>query len=46
MVGGTINQPQVSVDVAAAAARALRNEFQRRAATLFEGLLKKKGKSQ
>src|SRR4029450_9635044 len=45
-VGGTINRPQVSVDVAAAAARAFRNEFQRRANSLFEGLFKKKGKGQ
>ena len=45
-VSGTINRPQVSVDVAAAAARAFRNEFQRRANSLFEGLFKKKGKGQ
>jgi hypothetical protein len=45
-VSGAINRPQVSVDVAAAAARAFRNEMQRRATTLFEGLFKKKGKGQ
>jgi uncharacterized protein involved in outer membrane biogenesis len=46
IVGGTINQPRVSVDVQAAAARAFQNEIQRRAKTLFEGLFKKKGKGQ
>jgi len=45
-VGGTINNPRVSVDVQAAAARAFRNEIQRRTTTLFEGLFKKKGKGQ
>ncbi|MFL6280770.1 MAG: AsmA-like C-terminal region-containing protein [Vicinamibacterales bacterium] len=45
-VAGTIEQPRVSVDVQAAAARAFKNEIQRRARTLFEGLLKKKGKGQ
>jgi hypothetical protein len=45
-VSGVINRPQVSVDVAAAAARAFRNEMQRRATTLFEGLIRKKGKDQ
>lgn len=46
IVGGTIDQPQVTVDVQAAAARAFQNELQRRAKSLFEGLLKKKGKDQ
>ena len=45
LVGGTIDQPQVTVDIQAAAARAFQNEIQRRAKSLFEGLLKKKGKS-
>jgi len=44
IVSGTIDQPQVTVDVQAAAARAFHNEIQRRAKSLFEGLLKKKGK--
>ncbi len=45
VVGGTITQPQVTVDVEAAAARAFQNELQRRAKTLFDGLFKKKGQS-
>jgi hypothetical protein len=45
VVGGTITQPQVTVDVGAAAARAFQNELQRRAKTLFDGLFKKKGQS-
>ncbi len=45
-VAGTIDRPSVSVDVQAAAARAFRNEMQRRATTLFEGLFKKKSKGQ
>jgi hypothetical protein len=44
IVAGTIEQPQVTIDVQAAAARAFQNEIQRRAKSLFEGLLKKKGK--
>jgi AsmA-like protein len=46
IVGGTIMQPQVTVDVEAAAARAFQNELQRRAKTLFDGLFKKKGKGE
>jgi AsmA protein len=45
-VGGTIDQPRVSLDLESAAARAFRNEIQRRATSLFDGLLKKKGKGQ
>ena len=45
-VGGTIENPQMSVDIAAATNRALQNEIQRRTRTLFEGLFKKKGKGQ
>lgn len=44
IVGGTIQSPQMSVDIAAATSRALQNEFQRRTKTLFEGLFKKKEK--
>jgi AsmA-like C-terminal region len=44
IVGGTIDHPEVTVDIQAAAARAFQNEIQRRAKSLFEGLLKKKGK--
>ena len=43
IVSGTITQPQMTVDIAAAAARAFQNELQRRAKTLFDGLFKKKG---
>jgi len=46
VVGGTIGQPRVSVDVEAAAGRALRNELHRRATTILQGLFKKKGKDQ
>ena len=45
-VGGTIENPQMSVDIAAATSRALQNEIQRRTKSLFEGLFKKKGKGQ
>lgn len=45
VVTGTIDQPQVTVDVQAAAARAFQNELQRRAKTLLDGLFKKKGKT-
>lgn len=41
-VTGTLDRPRVSVDVAAAARRAIGNELQRRATSLFEGLFKKK----
>jgi len=43
IVGGTITQPQVTVDVAAAATRAFQNELQRRTKTLIDGLFNKKG---
>jgi len=46
IVAGTIGQPQVTVDVQAAAARALQNELQRRATTFFDELLKRKKKDQ
>ena len=45
-VGGTIENPQMSVDIAAATNRALQNEIQRRTKSLFDGLFKKKGKGQ
>ena len=45
IVGGTITQPQVTVDVASAATRAFQNELQRRTKTLIDGLFKKKGGS-
>ena len=41
-VTGTLDRPRVSIDVAAAARRAIGNELQRRATSLFEGLFKKK----
>ena len=46
IVNGTLGHPRMSVDIEAATTRALRNEMQRRAKTLLEGLFKKKGKSQ
>jgi hypothetical protein len=42
-VGGTLSNPRVSVDVAAAMQRALGNELQRRAKSILGGLFKKKG---
>jgi uncharacterized protein involved in outer membrane biogenesis len=39
---GTLHRPRVSIDVAAAARRALGNELQRRATSFLEGLFKKK----
>jgi hypothetical protein len=42
-VGGTLSNPHVSVDVAAAMQRAIGNELQRRAKSILGGLLKKKG---
>jgi hypothetical protein len=42
-VGGTLANPRVSVDVAAAMQRALGNELQRRAKEILGGLFKKKG---
>jgi hypothetical protein len=42
-VGGTLSNPRVSVDVAAAMQRALGNELQRRAKEILGGLFKKKG---
>jgi hypothetical protein len=41
-VTGTLDRPRVSIDVAAAARRALGNELQRRATSLLEGLFKRK----
>lgn len=41
-VTGTITQPQVFVDIEAATKRAIQNELQRRAKSLFEGLFRKK----
>jgi uncharacterized protein involved in outer membrane biogenesis len=41
-VSGTINQPSVFIDVAAAAKRAITNEMQRRATDFIGGLFKKK----
>lgn len=42
-VTGTLNQPRIFVDVAAAARRALGNELKRRATDFLGGLFKKKG---
>jgi AsmA protein len=41
-VTGTLDRPRVSIDVAAAARRAIGNELKRRATSLFEGLFKRK----
>jgi AsmA-like protein len=41
-IGGTLDAPRVSLDVAAATRRAIGNELQRRATTFFQGLFKKK----
>jgi hypothetical protein len=41
-IGGTLSHPSVSVDVAAAAQRAVGNELKRRAKSFLEGLFKKK----
>jgi hypothetical protein len=46
IVAGTIEQPQVTVDIQAAAARAFQNELQRRATTFLDELLKRKKKGQ
>lgn len=43
IIGGTLSQPSVSVDVMAAGRRALENEVQRRAKDFLGGLFKKKG---
>jgi hypothetical protein len=40
--GGTLQQPSVSLDVAAATRRALGNELQRRAKSVLDGLLRRK----
>jgi hypothetical protein len=45
IVGGTISQPQVTVDIEAAASRAIQNELERRARSFFDGILRRKGKS-
>jgi hypothetical protein len=41
-LGGTLQQPTVSLDVAAAARRALTNELERRTRSLLDGLFKRK----
>jgi hypothetical protein len=41
-VTGTLQQPRISLDIAAATRRALGNELKRRATTFIEGLFKKK----
>jgi hypothetical protein len=41
-IGGTLSRPSVSIDVAAAARRAVGNELKRRATSFLEGLFKKK----
>jgi uncharacterized protein involved in outer membrane biogenesis len=41
-IGGTLQQPNVSVDIAAATRRAVESELKRRATTFIEGLFKKK----
>jgi uncharacterized protein involved in outer membrane biogenesis len=43
-IAGSLDAPHVSLDVAAATRRALGNELQRRATSIFEGLFKKKKK--
>jgi uncharacterized protein involved in outer membrane biogenesis len=43
-IGGTLQQPSVSLDVAAAMQRAFQNELQRRASDFLGGLFKKKKK--
>jgi uncharacterized protein YhdP len=44
-VGGTLANPRISVDVAAAMQRAVGNELQRRAKSILGGLFKRKGGS-
>ncbi len=41
-LGGTLQQPTVSLDIAAAARRALTNELERRTRSLLDGLFKRK----
>jgi hypothetical protein len=41
-IGGTLQHPSISLDIAAAAGRALSNELKRRATSLLEKLLKKR----
>jgi hypothetical protein len=41
-IGGTLERPRVSLDLAAAARRAIGNEIQRRTKSFIEGLFKKK----
>jgi AsmA protein len=43
-IGGTLQHPSVSLDIAAATRRALGNELQRRAKSFLEGLFRKKEK--
>jgi hypothetical protein len=42
VLGGTLQKPTVTLDVAAAARRALTNELERRTRSLLEGLFKRK----
>jgi hypothetical protein len=41
-IGGTLQQPSVSLDVAAAARRALTNELERRTRSILDDLFKRK----
>jgi hypothetical protein len=41
-IGGTLQQPQVSLDIAAATRRAVGNELRRRAKSFLEDLIKGK----
>jgi hypothetical protein len=41
-IGGTLEHPAVSIDIAAATSRAVENELKRRASSWLEGLMKKK----
>ena len=41
-IGGTLDHPSVSLDVAAATQRAIENELKRRASSWLDGLFKKK----
>jgi hypothetical protein len=42
-IGGTMTHPTVFIDPAAAAKRAAENELKRKAGSLLNGLIKKKG---
>jgi hypothetical protein len=41
-IGGSINDPSVTLDLSAAARRALENELKRKAKSFLEGLFKRK----